>query len=302
MQAEPHPSKPVKIITQAAAGSGPDVIGRIVADQLTRRWGQQVLIINHPGAGGLIAAKAAAVADPDGYTLYMASGSALMVLPETHAKLPFDFDRDFVPIGIVGRQPMFIAVSPQLGVSTVTELVALAKKRPGEILFAGNTLGSVPNLTGEMLRQRTGTEMTFVPYPGSAAALRDLLGGRISMIVEGMPGLSSAIQGGTIKLLAVASSQRLPQFPEVPTVAETIPGFEAMGWFALLARAGTPDAIVQKLGRDLRDALGETELQQKFIKFGTDPEPMSPAELRAFIQREQKTWVPVIRQSGLKAN
>ncbi len=301
-QAQPYPSKPVRIITQAAAGSGPDVIGRIVADHLTRRWGQPALIINHPGAGGLIAAKAAAISEPDGYTLYMAGGSALMVLPETHANLPFDFDRDFIPIGMVGRQPMLIAVSPKLGVSSLPDLIALAKQRPGEILFAGNTRGALPHLTGEMFRQRSGVDLTFVPYPGSAAALHDLLGGRISMIVEGVSGLAAAIQSGTLKLLAVASPQRLQQFPDAPTVAETLPGFEATGWFALSTRTGTPDAIVQKVSRDLRAALADPELLERFAKLGTDATPMSPAELRAFMQSEQKMWKPVIKQAGLTAN
>ena len=297
-----YPTKPVKIITQAAAGSGPDVIGRIVADQLTRRLGQQVLVVNHPGAGGLIAAQAAATVEPDGYTLYMPSSSALMVLPETQAKLPFNFERDFVPIGMIGKQPMLITVSPKLGVSTLAELIALAKKRPGEILYAGNTPGTVPTLTGEMLKQRAGIDMTFVPYPGAAAALKDLVGGQISIVIESGAGLTGAIQGGSVKLLAVASDKRVPQFPDVPTVAETLPGFEATGWFASLARAGTPDAIVQKVSRELRASLADAVLREHFAKLGTEPAPMSPPELRAFIEREKKSWIPVIRESGLKAN
>ena len=296
-----YPSKPVKIITQAAAGSGPDVIGRIVADQLTRRLGQQVLVVNHPGAGGLIAAQAAAMAEPDGYTLYMPSGSALMVLPETHARLPLNFERDFVPIGIVGKQPMLITVSPRLGVSSLPELIALAKKRPGEIFYAGNTPGTVPSLTGDMLKQRAGIDMTFVPYPGVAAALKDLMGGRISIVVESQAGLAGAIQGGSVKLLAVASAKRVPQFPDVPTVAETLPGFEATGWFALLARTGTPDTIVQRVSQALSASLKDPGLRERFVTFGTDPTPMSPPELHAFIAREQKSWIPVIRQAGLKA-
>jgi tripartite-type tricarboxylate transporter receptor subunit TctC len=297
-----YPTKPVKIITQAAAGSGPDVIGRIVADQLTHRLGQQVLVVNHPGAGGLIAAQAAATVEPDGYTLYMPSSSALMVLPETHAKLPFNFERDFVPIGMIGKQPMLITVSPKLGVSTLAELIALAKKRPGEILYAGNTPGTVPSLTGDMLKQRAGIDLTFVPYPGAAAAIKDLMGGQISIVIESGAGLTGAIQGGSLKLLAVASDKRVPQFPDVPTVAETLPGFEATGWFALLARAGTPDAIVQKISRELRASLADAGLQEHFAKLSTEPAPMSPPELRAFIEREQKSWIPVIRESGLKAN
>lgn len=294
-----YPTKPVQIINQSAAGSGPDVIGRILAAQLTQRLGQQVLIIDHPGAGGLIAAQAAAAARPDGYTLYMPSGSALIVLPQTHAHLPFDFHRDFVPIGMIGTQPMLITVSPKLGVSTLPELIALAKKEPGKILYSGNSPGTVPALTGVMLEQRAGIDMTFVPYPGVAAALTDLSGGRISVIIESMSALAGAIQGGSVKLLAVASDKRLRQFPDIATVAETLPGFEATGWFALLARAGTPDAIVQKVSSALRASLADPGLQQKFAKLGTVATPMSPSQMQIFIAREEKKWIPVVRGAGL---
>jgi tripartite-type tricarboxylate transporter receptor subunit TctC len=296
-----YPAKPVKIITQAAAASGPDVIARIVADKLSARFGQQVLVVNHPGAGGLIAARAAAEVEPDGYTLYMPSGSALMVLPVMHPDLPFSFGRDFVPIGMIGQQPMLITASPQLGVSSLAELIALAKRKPGAILYAGNTPGTVPSLTGDMLKQHADIDMTFVPYPGVAAALKDLIGGRISVVIESPAGLAGAIQSGSVKLLAVASARRMAQFPDVSTVAETLPGFEATGWFALLARAGTPEGVVEKISRDLHAVLTDGDLKTKFAKLGTDPTPMSPAELHTFIAREQKAWLPVIRQAGLKA-
>lgn len=294
-----YPTKPVQIINQAAAGSGPDVIGRILAEQLTQRLGQQVLIINRPGAGGLIAAQAAAAAQADGYTLYMPSSSALMVLPQTHAHLPFDFHRDFVPIGMIGTQPMLITASPKLAVSTLAELIALAKKEPGKILYAGNSPGTIPSLTGDMLEQRAGINMTFVPYPGVAAALTDARGGRISVIIESLSGLAGAIQAGSVKLLAVTSDKRLPQFPDVATVAETLPGFEATGWFALLARTGTPDSIVQKVSSALRASLTDAGLKEKFTKLGTLATPMSPNEMQTFIQREEKNWTPVVRGAGL---
>jgi tripartite-type tricarboxylate transporter receptor subunit TctC len=294
-----YPAKPVQIINQSAAGSGPDVIGRILGEQLTRRLGQQVLIIDRPGAGGLIAAQAAAAAQPDGYTLYMPSSSALMVLPQTHAHLPFDFHRDFLPIGMIATQPMLITASPSLGVSTLPELIALAKREPGKILYAGNSPGTIPALTGEMLNQRAGIKMTLVPYPGVAAALTDLNGGRISVVIESMSALAGAIQGGTVKLLAVASPKRLPQFPEIATVAETLPGFEATGWFALLARTGTPDSIVQKLNAALRASLADAGLKEQFAKLGTLATPMSSAEMQTFIAREEKNWIPVIRKAGL---
>src|SRR5580658_2380078 len=277
-----YPTKPVQIINQSAAGSGPDVIGRILAEQLTKRLGQQVLIIDHPGAGGLVAAQAAAAAQADGYTLYMPASSALMVLPQTHPHLPFDFHRDFVPIGMIATQPMLITAAPALGVSTLPELIALAKKEPGKILYAGNTPGTIPALTGNMLKQRAGIDITFVSYPGVAAALTDLSGGRISVVIESMSALAGAIQGGTVKLLAVASDKRLPQFPDVPTVAETLPGFVATGWFALLARTGTPEPIVQTLNGVLRASLADPGLQKKFIDLGTLAAPMSLEEMQAF--------------------
>jgi tripartite-type tricarboxylate transporter receptor subunit TctC len=294
-----YPTKPVQIINQAAPGSGTDVLGRIAAEQLTMRLGQQVLTVNRPGAGGLIAAQAAAAAEPDGYTLYMPSSSALMVLPQTHPHLPFDFHRDFVSIGMIGTQPLLIAVSPRLGVSSLPELIALAKQQPGKILYAGNTPGTLPALTGDMLKQRAGIDMTFVPYPGFAAGLTDLKGGRISVIFESLSALASAVQDGSVRLLAVASDQRLPQFPDVPTVAETLPGFQATGWLALLARTGTADSIVQTLSTALRVSLADPGLQKKFTDLATLATPMSPAEMQVFIQREEKNWIPVIQKAGL---
>lgn len=294
-----YPTRPVQIVNQSAAGSGPDVIARILAVQLSQRLGQQVLIIDHPGAGGLIAAQAAAAAQPDGYTLYMPSSSALIVLPKTHPHLPFDFHRDFVPIGMIGTQPMLITVSPRLGVSTLPELIALAKKQPGKILYGDNSPGTIPALTGIMLEQRAGIDMTFVSYPGVAAALTDLNGGRISVVIESMSALAGAIQGGSVKLLAVASAKRLPQFADVPTVAETLPGFVATGWFALLARAGTPDAIVQKVNAALRASLADPGLKEEFTKLGTFATPMSPDDMQAFIAREEKNWIPVVQKAGL---
>jgi tripartite-type tricarboxylate transporter receptor subunit TctC len=295
-----YPTKPVQIINQAAPGSGTDVLGRIVADKMAQRLGQQVVILSRPGAGGLIAAQAAAAAEPDGYTLYMPSSSALMVLPQTHPHLPFDFHRDFVYVGMVGTQPLLVAVSPKLGVSTLPELIALAKTEPGKILYAGNTPGTLPALTGDMLKQRADIDLTFVPYPGFAAGLTDLKGGRISVIFESLSALAPAVQDGSVKLLATASDQRLPQFPDVPTVAETLPGFQATGWLALLARTGTPDTIVQTLATALRASLADPDLQKKFADLATVPAPMTPVEMQAFIAHEEQNWIPVVQKAGLK--
>ncbi len=299
--AESYPARPVKIITQAPAGAGPDVILRIVADRFSQTWGQQVLVINRPGGGGLIAAQAAATTtERDGYTLYMASTSALVVLPETQTKLSFSFDRDFVPVGLVGEQPFVIAVPPALKIDTLAELIAIAKEHPGEMTYAANYTGTLQHLLGEYLRRRSGIDVTFVPYIGGApAALNDIMGGRVSMIIESLPALAGAIGGNIVKPLAVSSRERLPQFPNLPTIAETVPDFEASGWFALLAPTGTPDAIVRKVSHDLRTVLDGPKLQQKFADLGSFVRPMGPSELATFIRNEQQKWKPIVQQAGI---
>jgi tripartite-type tricarboxylate transporter receptor subunit TctC len=294
-----YPSRYVSIIIQTAAGSGPDVVARIVADRLSQRWGQQVAIINRNGAAGLVAAQAAAAAQPDGYTLYMPTSTALVILPETQPRLPVDFERDFVPIGLVSQSPMIIAVSPALGVETLAQFIALAKQRPGEIFYAANNRGSFPHLAGEFFRHRAGIELTFVPYPGAAAALKDVMGKSISMIIEGPAALSGALQGGAIKALAVTSAARLPNFPDVPTVAETIPDFQVAAWFALMARAGTPQPIIEKVRLDLQAILHQPAVREKFETLGVYPLPKSPAEAAQFIRSERQLWKPVIKEAGL---
>jgi tripartite-type tricarboxylate transporter receptor subunit TctC len=297
--AEEYPTRHVSMIIQTAAGSGPDVIARILADGLTQSWGQQVVIINRNGAAGLVAAQAAAAAQPDGYTLYMPTSTALVILPETQPKMPVNFERDFVPIGLISQSPLIVAISPALGVSTLEQLIAVAKKRPGEILYAANNRGSFPHLAGEFFRHRAGIDLTFVPYAGAAAGLQDLLGGRISMMVEGPPALSGMLQAGSIKALAVTSATRLPNFPDLPTVAETIPGFQVGAWLALMARAGTPDFVVRKVSEDLQTILKLPAIKEKFEALGVYPFPMSPAQTAEFIRSEQKLWKPVIKEAGL---
>ena len=229
----------------------------------------------------------------------MPATSAFIVMPEMFPNLPFHLDRDFVRIGFVAEQPMVIAVAPSLGVNSLQDLIALAKARPGQILYAANARGTLPHLTAERFRKEAGIELRFVPYAGAAAGLQDLVGGRISMIVESLGPFLGAIQGGSLKALAVASAQRLPKFPDLPTVGETIPRFIATGWFPLLAPAGTPDWIVRKVGEDLRTVLDQPAVRQKLAQLATFARPMSGAETTEFIRREQELWRPVVKQIGV---
>lgn len=292
--AQSFPAGPVRIIVAVGPGASPDVITRVVADRLARHWGQQVLVLNQPGAGGALAIRAAGNAAPDGYTLYLALASNFVALPEMQASLPFDVGRDFVPIGYVGEHPMVIGVNPGLGPSTLPELIALARKRPGELNIAAGNAGSVLHLTAEWLRSAAAIDVALVNYPGAPQALTDILGGRVHAIVDAVSGLAGAINGGTIKALAVASERRLPNRPELPIVAETLPGFMAMGWFALVAPPKTPEAMARRISDDLRAVLDEPELKQRFDQLGTYLRPMSPAQLEAFIADQQRLWKPVI--------
>lgn len=297
-QAQTYPSAPVKMITQGAPASGPDVVARIVADELSRRWKQQIVILNATGAGGSVAAKQAIQAEPDGYTLYVPAASAFIVMPEMFPTLKIDMLGDFVPLGLLAEQPFVIAVSPSLNVNSLADLVKLSKEKPGTLNFAANARGTLPHLTAERIKSQAGIDMTYIPYPGAAAGLQDLLGGRISVIVEGLGTLLGSIQNGSLKPLAVSSLKRLENFPNIPTVAETLPGFQATGWFALVAPRGTPDAIVQQVNRDLNAVLDSPSVKDKLGAMATQVRPMSLADTTAFLRNEQAVWQPVVKQIG----
>ena len=300
-QTGPYPNKPVQIIADSSAGSTPDVALRIVADRLTQGWGQQVLVVNRPGAGGSLAARAAAEAAPDGYTLYQPVLSTFVSLHPAAPNVPLHVPKDFLPIGFVAENPMFIAVSPTLGISTLPELIALAKKRPGEIPYATTGVGRLTHLTGELLQREAGIKLLLVPYTGGPAhAVGDVATGRVAMIIEGYSGIAGAARSGSIKLIAVASAKRLAEFPDVPTVAETIPGFQATGWAVLVAPIGTPEAIIGKVSEDLRKVVVEPELEKKLATLGSYTNPMSPAEATAFIHKQQQMWQPVLDEIAKK--
>jgi tripartite-type tricarboxylate transporter receptor subunit TctC len=300
-QAGNYPNRAVKIILDSAAGSTPDVALRFVADRLGQSWGQQVLVVNQPGAGGSIAARAAADSAPDGYTLYQPVLSTFVALPGPAPNIPLEVPRDFAPIGFVAQNPMFVAVVPSLGVGTLPELIALAKKRPGEIPYAVTGVGRLTHLTGELLQIRAAIKLLLVPYTGGPAhALNDIMGGRVSLIIEGYSGIAGAIRAGQLRPIAVGSAQRLPDFPDLPTVAETLPGFAATGWQVLVAPVGTPEAVIRKVSEDLRQVVGEADFQKKIATLGSYARPMSPAEVTAFIAGEQRMWKPVLEQIAVR--
>jgi tripartite-type tricarboxylate transporter receptor subunit TctC len=216
--------------------------------------------------------------------------------------LPVKLPRDFVPIGFTAANPMFIAMNPSLGITTLPQLIALAKKDPGKVTFAVTGVGRVTQLTGELLQAQTGISLLTVPYnAGPAAALADVIGGRVSMIIEGYSGVAASIRSGAIKPIAVSAPERLPEFPDLPTVAETIPGFAASGWQVLVAPLGTPKPIIDKISTDLAKVVSDAALKKKLAAIGSYARAMNPAETVAFVDKEQTTWKPILEKIFAKS-
>jgi tripartite-type tricarboxylate transporter receptor subunit TctC len=293
--ADDYPNKPIKVISDSAPGSAIDVAFRMVMDRLGTVLGRQIVPIDQPGAGGAIAAHAASQSTPDGYTLFAPALSLFISLPGKAENLPLILPRDFLPVGSLAQLPMFICANAQSGIKTVPDLIKRANERPGEISFAATGIGRLTHLTGLLLASKAGIKLEAVPYAGGpAAALTDVIGGRVPLIIEGYSGLAGAIQARTINVLAVASRRRLPDFPDLPTVAETLPGFVAGGWQGIVAPLGTPAAAIQKINQSVAKVLGEPELAKQLALRGAYVEPMSPSEVNTFINAQLEQWRPVI--------
>lgn len=296
-QAQDFPKAPVRLIVSTGAGAAPDVIARIVADGLSKRWNQQVFVTNHPGAAGSIALKVAGTSPTDGHTLLFALSSNFVSLPEISKDYPYDVVRDFVSIGFVCEQPIAVGVSPALGVNTLPELIAYAKSRPGQLSVAVQSRGGIPHLTAEWIKMAAGLDWTVINYPGAPAGLNDVMGGRVQVMMDGLPSLAGAISGGQLKLLAVGSSKRLPDFPNVPTISEALPQIpRALGWFALMGPPGMPEDIAKKISEDLRGLMDEPGMKKRLQDIANYTQPMAPAELRDYIRAEQALWRPVIEK------
>jgi tripartite-type tricarboxylate transporter receptor subunit TctC len=298
-QREPYPTKVVRIISDSAAGSANDSASRILADKLSAIWGQQVLTVNQPGAGGGISARVASQAAPDGYTIYMPATSPFLALagaPGVAPNLPLELPRDFVPIGFILQQPLFIGASFKSGITSIGDLIARAREKPGAINYAATGRGRLTHLTMELLQARTNIKLQLVPYAGGPAqAMSDVLEGRVELVLDAYAGLASVIQGNLIKGLASTALTRLPGFENLPTVAETVPGFVVGAWAILVAPLGTPDAIVRKVNADLNKVLDDPEVLAKFATNGAFVRHMTPEEVTAFVQSEQTTWRPILQ-------
>jgi tripartite-type tricarboxylate transporter receptor subunit TctC len=302
-QAQAYPNRPVHLLVGLAPGGGTDIIARLVAAKMGEGLGQQVLVENRVGSGGLIAAEAAAKATPDGYTLLFGAISYSSIFASLYKKLPYDPVKDFAPISLVATFPNVLVVNPSLPVKSVAELRAWAKDHPGKLSYGSSGVGSSLHLSMEMLKAMTGLDAVHVPYKGGAPATADLMGGQIQAMFDNLPGQIAYIKSGRTRALAVTTLKRNPQLPEVPTMIESgVPGFEVNVWYGILAQAATPRTIIDRLNTEIVKALNSPEVKERMAKEGADAIPSTPAEFAAFQKSEVAKWAKVVKDSGATAD
>ena len=299
----PYPAKPIRLVVPFTPGGSTDILARAIGLELTKAWGQSVIIENVPGAGGSIGADKVAKAPADGYTLLMGHIGTLAVNPSLYPNLPYDAVKSFSPVAWVARVPNVLVVHPSVKANTVQELVALAKSRPGQLNYGSGGNGSAANLATEYFKVQTGTSMLHIPYRGTAPAVTDLVGGQIQVLFTGAPAVISQIKNGQVRALAVSSPKRVDALPDLPTVAETgYKDFEADQWYGVVAPAGTPKEIVAKLNAQINLSLNSPELKTRLNNEGAIATPNTPEVFASLIQREIARWKPVIQSGRVKAD
>jgi len=299
----PYPSKPIRLIVPFTPGGSTDILARSIGQELTKAWGQSVIVDNVPGAGGSIGADKAAKAPADGYTLLMGHIGTLAVNPSLYPKLPYIPVKDFAPVAWVARVPNILVVHTAVPAKSVQDLIAYAKSKPGQLSYGSGGNGSAANLATEYFKMQTGTSIVHIPYRGTAPAVTDLIGGQIQLLFTGAPAVLGHIKSGQLHALAVSSPKRLDAMPELPTVAESgYKNFEADQWYGVVAPAGTPKDIVQKLNLQINAALNTPELKKRLIAEGAIAAPDTPEAFGKLIGSEIARWQPVISSGRVKAD
>jgi tripartite-type tricarboxylate transporter receptor subunit TctC len=297
-----YPTRPIRIVVPFSAGAGvTDIMARLVGQHLGPGIGQQVVIDNRPGGGGIPGTEIVSRAAPDGYTLLM-TNVALAVNPYLYPKLPYDAAKDFMPVTQVNSAPLLLVVHPSVAATSVKELVAYAKANPGRLNYGSGGVGSTPHLSGELFKSISGIDAVHVPYKGGAPALSDLVGGQLSFMIENVPGTMPFVRAGKLRALAITSAKRSPLEPALPTMAEAgVPGYEVIGWNGLVAVKGTPPGIVAKLHTEVAKILNAPEVRQRLTALGAEPVGNTPDEFGAFIKAEMARWGKIIKEKGIRA-
>ena len=300
-QAQNFPSRTITLVIPFAPGGSNSIVGRVIADKMGQLLGEKVVVDNRPGAGGTVGTRAVARSDPDGYTILLSFTGTLAIAPSLYRNPGYDPRKDFAPIGLIGNAPNSLVVHPSFPAKSVAELVAYAKANPGKVNFGSAGAGTVSHITGEYFAHSAGITLVHIPYKGTGPALTDLLGGHIPMAFAPIPASHANVSGGMLRALAVTSTTRSSLLPEVPTIAESgLPGFDASLYYGLVAPAGTPRPVIDKLNKTLQDALGSTEVKKQLGLDGTEITPGTPEDYAAFIDKDEKKWSQLVKASGVE--
>jgi tripartite-type tricarboxylate transporter receptor subunit TctC len=296
-----YPDHAIKMIVPFAAGGGTDVLARIIAQNLNSKLGQPVVVENQPGASGGIGTRAVMKAPPDGYTLLMASTGALMAVSgSADADGPFDVNKVLSPIAVAAAPPYLLVVSPALPVNSTADLIRYAKQKPEGLTFGSSGVGAASHLSGLLFASATGTKMLHIPYKGTGPAVTDLLGGRIDMMFAPGPVVQQFVQSGQLKALGVTDTQRSKFYPDVPTVADGVPGYESVGWFGLLAPPNTPPAIIRQLNEVIVAAMQTQEFRDHLATLGAEPKPQTPEEFGRYINADVAKWSRLVKDNDVQ--
>jgi tripartite-type tricarboxylate transporter receptor subunit TctC len=304
-QVENYPNRPIRLIVGFTPGGATDLVGRLVAERLSERLGQQVVVDNRPGASGIIAARLVGSAHPDGHTLLI-SGSSISIVGSLYKQANFDVQRDLEPVAMVATTPYVMVAHPSTGVKTVAELISYAKTRSGKLSYGAAAPGAVQHLSGEMFKRLAGIDMLFVPYKGTGAMLPDLLGGRIQVAVDNVTVLAPHIKSGALTALAVTTIKRSPILPAVPALAESgvpaLNGFDTGGWFSMYTTLGTPRAVVRKVSGEVLAMLDRADVKERLLALGATPLPGTPEDLKRQLAKEVPRWRKVIQDADIRVN
>ena len=296
-----YPDHPIRFVVPQAAGSATDTIARILAAELSKDLGQQIIVDDRPGGALTIGLDLVAKSPPDGYTIGMGPIGALAITPHMVAKLPYNIEKDFQPIALIARGHLLLAISPKLPIHSVKELVDYAKQNPGKLTNASSSNGSPGHVGGELFKYMTGTEIVHVPYRGGAPAITDLIAGHVDLMFESLQSIAPFARDGKVRALGVSGAARSPAFPELPTIAEAgVPGYLAPTWTGVIAPAGVPPPIVDKLNAAINKALTSQAFKEKFAKIGDEPAGGTPEEFTATIKADSAKWSDVVQRSGAK--
>lgn len=301
-QAQNFPNKPVRIIVPFSAGGATDIVTRVVAQKLTETWGQTIVVDNRAGAAGNIGADIAAKSNPDGYTLFMTSGSIVTANPHMYKNLPYSAEKDLLAVTNVASGPQVIVVNPSFAAKSVKDLINMAKAKPKAVTFGSAGIGTQTHLAGENFIFSAGVDVVHIPYKGEAPAISDLLGGQIQFVTPNLSAAINFVKSGKLRALGVTSKTRAKQLPDVPAIAETLPGFENLGWFGFMVPAGTPKAVVAKIHQDTVAALKDPAIAKRFDDLGMAPVGNTPEEFAKAIREEGARWVKIIKERKLQVN